>query len=193
MSKIILAEDAIALIQDNDVLAVSGYGTNGVPEKLLAALETRFTESSEPGELTLMFAGGIGDGKDRGLNRLGHAGLLKRVIGGHYGLIPKIEKLAHDNEIEAYNFPEGVITHLYRNIGAGRPGALSRIGLETFVDPRLEGARVNEAAKEDLVELLNVNGEEILHFTGFPINIAFIRGTTADSDGNISLEREALR
>jgi propionate CoA-transferase len=192
MSKIISAEDAIALIQDEDVLAVSGYGTNGVPEKLLAALETRFTENSEPRDLTLMFAGGIGDGKDRGLNRLGQEGLLKRVIGGHYGLIPKIEKLAQENKIEAYNFPEGVITHLYRNIGAGRPGALSRIGLETFVDPRLEGAKVNEAAKENLVELLSVNGEEVLHFTGFPINIAFIRGTTADPDGNISLEKESL-
>lgn len=192
MSKILSAEDAIALIQDDDVLAVSGYGTNGIPEKLLASLETRFSESSEPRDLTLMFAGGIGDAKEGGLNRLGYQGLLKRVIGGHYGLIPKIEKLAVDNQISAYNFPEGVITHLYRNIGAGRTGALSKIGLETFVDPRLEGAKVNEAAEEDLVELLTLNGEEVLHFTGFPINIAFIRGTTADPDGNISLEKEAL-
>ena len=192
MSKIISADDAIALIQDEDVLAVSGYGTNGVPEKLLASLETRFTDTSEPRDLTLMFAGGIGDGGERGLNRIGHQGLLKRVIGGHYGLIPKIEKLAVDNLIAAYNFPEGVITHLYRNIGAGRTGALSKIGLETFVDPRLEGAKVNEAATEDLVELLSLNGEEILHFTGFPIDIAFIRGTTADLDGNVSLEKESL-
>ena len=141
MSKIIPVEDAVALIQDEDVLAVSGYGTNGVPEKLLAGLETRFTETSEPKDLTLMFAGGIGDGKDRGLNRLGHEGLLKRVIGGHYGLIPKIEKLARENRIQAYNFPEGVITHLYRNIAGGKRGALSRIGLETFVDPRLKGGQ----------------------------------------------------
>jgi len=192
VSKIISADDAIALVQDEDVLAVSGYGTNGIPEKLLATLETRFSESSEPRDLTLMFAGGIGDGKDGGLNRLGYQGLLKRVIGGHYGLIPKIEKLAVDNQIAAYNFPEGVITHLYRNIGAGRPGALSKIGLETFVDPRLEGAKINEAAVENLVELLTLNGEEVLHYTGFPINVALIRGTTADQEGNISLEKEAL-
>lgn len=192
MGKIIPVEDAIALIQDRDVLAVSGYGTNGVPEKLLAALETRFTETTEPRDLTLMFAGGIGDGKDRGLNRLGHEGLLKRTIGGHYGLIPKIEKLAQENKIEAYNFPEGVITKLYRNIGAGLPKALSRIGLETFVDPRLEGAKVNAAAQEDLVELLTLNGEEVLHFTGYPVDIAFIRGTTADAEGNVSLEKESL-
>ena len=192
MSKIIPVEDAVALIQDGDVLAISGYGTNGVPEKLLAGLESRFLESDEPRDLTLVFAGGIGDGKDRGLNRLGHDKLLKRVIGGHYGLIPKIETLARENRIEAYNFPEGVITHLYRNIAAGKPGVLSKIGLETFVDPRLEGARLNKAAKEDFVELLTINGEESLFFRGFPINIAFIRGTTADSEGNISLEREAL-
>jgi propionate CoA-transferase len=192
MSKIIPVEDAVALIQDGDVLAVSGYGTNGVPEKLLAGLESRFSEASEPNDLTLVFAGGIGDGKERGLNRLGHEGLLRRVIGGHYGLIPRIGKLVQENRVEAYNFPEGVITHLYRNIAAGKFGALSRIGLETFVDPRLEGAKVNEAAQEDLVELLTLNGREVLYFSAFPINVAFIRGTTADAEGNISLERESL-
>jgi len=192
VSKIIPVEDAVALIQDGDVLAVSGYGTNGVPEKLLAGLESRFSETGEPGDLTLVFAGGIGDGKERGLNRLGHEGLLKRVIGGHYGLIPKIEKLASENRIEAYNFPEGVITQLYRNIAAGKLGALSSVGLETFVDPRLEGAKVNEAAKEDLVELLTLNGREVLYFSAFPITVTFIRGTTADAEGNISFERESL-
>ena len=192
MSKIIAAEDAIALIQDQDVLAVAGYGTNGVPEKLLVALARRFLDTGQPKDLTLYFAGGIGDAKDRGLNRLGHAGLLKRVIGGHYGLIPAIERLAVENKIEAYNFPEGVITHLYRNFAAGKRGVFSRIGLDTFVDPRLEGAKVNEAAKDDLVELLQVKGEEGLYFSGAPIGISFIRGTTADQEGNISLERESL-
>ena len=192
MSKILPVEDAVALVQDGDVVAVAGYGTNGVPEKLLAGLQSRFTETDTPRDLTLVFAGGIGDGRDRGLNRLGHQGLLKRVIAGHYGLVPKIEKLAVENRIEAYNFPEGVLTRLYRNIAAGNWGTLSKVGLETFVDPRLEGAKVNEKAAEDLVELLTLNGEEILYFTGFPINVAFIRGTTADPEGNISLERESL-
>jgi propionate CoA-transferase len=192
MNKVIPAEDAVALVADGDVVAVSGYGTNGVPEKLLASLEQRFLEGGEPRDLTLMFAGGIGDGKDAGLNRLGHEGLLKRVIGGHYGLIPKIERLARENLIEAYNFPEGVITHMYRNIARGVLGALSHVGLETFVDPRLEGAKVNEAAIENLVELLEINDEERLFFTGYPINVAFIRGTTADPEGNISLERESV-
>jgi len=192
VNKIIPVEDAVALIADRDVVAVSGYGTNGIPEKLLAGLESRFRESGDPRDLTLMFASGIGDSKEGGLNRLGHEGLLKRTIGGHYGLIPKIEKLAQENLIEAYNFPEGVITHLYRNIAGGTLGALSHVGLETFVDPRLEGAKVNEAAVEDLVELLHLNDEEILYFKGNPINVALIRGTTADPEGNISLEKESL-
>ena len=193
MSKIMPAEDAIALIQPGDVLAVSGYGTNGVPEKLLAELQGRFKEAGTPDGLTLVFAGGIGDAKDRGLNRLGHETLLKRVIAGHYGLIPAIERLAVDNKIEAYNLPEGVITHLYRDIAAGKPGTLSKVGLDTFVDPRIEGAKVNHAAVEDIVELVTLNGEETLFFKGFPIDVAFIRGTTADQAGNITMEKESLR
>lgn len=192
MNKVIPAADAVELIQSNDVIAVSGYGTNGVPEKVLKALETRFDDTQEPRDLTLMFAGGIGDGADRGLNRIGKEGLLSRVIGGHYGLIPKIEKLAVENKIAAYNFPEGVMVHLYRNIAAGKYGVNSHIGLDSFVDPRLDGAKVNEAAREDLVFLQNFDGEESLYFKGFPINVAIIRGTTADPDGNISLEKESL-
>lgn len=193
MTKITPITDAIALIQSGDVLAVSGYGTNAVPEQLLAGLQQRFVETQTPEDLTLVYAGGIGDGKDGGLNRIGHEGLLKRVIGGHYGLIPTIEKLAVENKIEAYNLPEGVITHLYRDIAAGKPGTLSKVGLDTFIDPRIEGAKVNKAAVEDIVELVTLNGEETLFFKGFSIDVVFIRGTTADETGNITIERESLR
>lgn len=193
MTKIMPVEDAIALIQNGDTMAVSGYGTNGVPEKLLAGLEAKFESESSPLDLTLVYAGGIGDGKKRGLNRLGHEKLLKRVIGGHYGLIPRIEQLAVEEKIEAYNLPEGVITHLYRDIAANKPGTLSRVGLGTFVDPRIEGGKINASATEEVVELVELNGKEALFFKAFPINIAIIRGTTADAFGNITVEKESLR
>ena len=192
IKKVISAQEAIAIVHDDDVLATSGYGGNGTPDQLLVALEERYLETKSPENITLVFAGGQGDGKEKGLNRIGHAGLLKRVIGGHYGLIPRIEKLALDNDIEAYNIPEGVITHLYRDIAAGKPGTLSKVGLGTFVDPRIEGGRVNEITREEIVELVELNGGYSLFYRAFPINVAFIRGTTADPDGNVTMERESL-
>ncbi len=192
LKKVISAQDAIAIVQDEDVLATSGYGGNGTPDQLIVSLEKRFLETGSPKNLTLVFAGGQGDGKEKGLNHLGHEGLLKRVIGGHYGLIPEIEKLAVENKIEAYNIPEGVITHLYRDIASGKPGTLSRVGLETFVDPREEGGKVNDITTEDIVELVELGDKQALFYKAFPINVAFIRGTTADPDGNVTMERESL-
>ncbi len=192
LKKVIEAEDAVAVIHDGDVIASAGYGGNGTPDQLFVALEKRFLETGAPRDLTLVFAGGQGDMKDKGLNRLGHAGLLKRVIGGHFGLIPRIEKLVVANQIEAYNLPEGILTHLYRDIGAGKPGTLSPVGLGTYVDPRYGGGRMNAMTTEDIVRLFEIDGDEFLFFKAFPIKVALIRGTTADPDGNITAEREAL-
>ena len=192
LKKVIPVEDAISVLHDRDVLATTGYGGHGVPEQLLVALEERFARTGTPRGLTLIHSAGQGDGKDKGLNHLGHEGLLRRVIGGHFGLVPKIVELVLADKIEAYNLPEGVITHMYRDVAAGKPGTLSRVGLGTFVDPRLEGGKMNRVTREDLVEVMTVGGEEYLFYKAMPINVAFIRGTTADPDGNITMEHEAL-
>ncbi|MGD8443157.1 MAG: acyl CoA:acetate/3-ketoacid CoA transferase [Desulfobacterales bacterium] len=191
-NKIATADEAISIIKDGDVMAAAGFVGNGTPEELLIALQRRYLETGRPNNITLLFSSGLGDAKDRGLNRLAHKGLFKRVIAGHYGLMPKIGQLALENEFEAYNLPQGMLTNLYRAVAGKKPGVFSKVGLGTFVDPRIEGGKVNTKATEDLVDVVELGGEEWLFLKAFPITIALIRGTTADTTGNITMEKEIL-
>lgn len=190
--KIVSADAAIAIVQDGDVVAASGYGGHGVPEHLLRSLARRFQKSSTPRNLTIVHSTGQGDADGKGLNHLAHEGLVRRIVGGYYGLSPKLTQLAIDNKVQAYNFPEGCILQLYRDIAAGKPGTFSKVGLGTYIDPRFDGGRMNDVTKESLVTVHEIDGEEWLFYKAFPINVALLRGTTADMDGNISIEREAL-
>jgi propionate CoA-transferase len=198
--KIVTAREAVRLIRTGDTVATGGFGGIGFAEEVIHELGEIYKASDEetgnfgkPAGLTLFFTVGQGNPfKGSGLSRLAQPGLIKRVIGAHFNFVPGIQQLIVGNQIEGYNLPLGPLTHLYRDIAAGKPGHLSRVGLGTFADPRFGGGKLNEKTTEDLIELMTVGGKEYLFYKAIPINVGIIRGTTADPDGNITMEREAL-
>ena len=191
-NKVISAEQAIALVKDGDVICTTGFVQSCIPEALHAALEKRYVDTKAPKGCTLIMCAGAGDSKGLGTGRLHHEGLLTRVIAANFGRMPKVAQAAQENKITGYNLPQGVISKLYRSCAAGSPGLFTKVGLHTYVDPRLGGGKVNEVTKEDIVKHVEVEGEEWLFYKATPIDVALIRATSADPSGNLSMEKECL-
>ena len=190
-SKTITPEQFAASVADGAVVAVASSG-GGLLEAdvLLEAIEARFLATGHPNNLTMVSALGFGDRDRKGMNRFANPGMTRRVICGHWGWSPRLQAMARANEIEAYSLPGGVISMLLRASGAGHPGVFTKTGLGTFVDPALQGGRINTAAREDLVRRIEIGGETYLHYLPIRPDVAVIKGTFADERGNVSLAEE---
>jgi propionate CoA-transferase len=189
----VTADAAVQLIQSGDTILIGGSGGgHAVPEALMAALERRFLAEGAPRGLTSVHPVGLGDDKTLGAGHFAHEGMLKRVVCGTLVNSPKLAELALADKVEAYTLPQGALSQLSREIAAGRAGLITETGLHTFVDPRLGGGRQSPSAKEDLVELITIDGREQLLYKPFQVDVALLRGTTADEDGNITMEQEAV-
>ena len=188
--RVITAEEAALMVNDGDTISTGGFVSCACPEALSKALEKRFLETGRPRDLTLFFAAGQGHRDGTGGDHYGHEGMVKRVVGGHWDRAARLGDLALANKIEAYNLPQGVITHMYRDIAAHNIGTITHVGLYTFVDPRNGGGKLNDVTKEDLVKLVTIEGEERLLYKSIPIDVCFVRGSYADEYGNCTVHRE---
>jgi propionate CoA-transferase len=191
--KVVSFEEAVSLVHDGDTLLIGGSGGgHAVPEKLIVSLKERYLNSGTPKGLTLVHPVGIGDMDSQGVGHLAYPDLLKRIVTGALVNTPAIQRMAQEDTIEAYTLPQGVLSQLTREMAAGRPGLISHVGLHTFVDPRQGGGRQSPSAKDDLIKVVELNGREWLFYKPFIVDVAFLRGTTADEDGNITMEWEAI-
>lgn len=192
MAKIVTAREAAELIGDKATLAFGALGLSGWPEEIVKALEDRFLETGYPRDLSIVQGSSSGDRKERGITRLGHEGLMRRWLGAHIGFSQNICKLIAENKIDAFCIPQGLIINLWREIAANRPGLMTKVGLGTFIDPRVEGGKMNSGTKGEFYRLHEIDGEEYLFIKSFPLDVAVIRGTTIDEHGNLSLENEGI-
>ncbi len=188
--RIMTPEEAAMVVEDGQTVATGGFVGSCCPETLTKALEKRFLETGSPKNVTLFYAAAQGNRDGSGADHFAHEGMTKRVIAGHWNMVPELGKLVLENKIEGYNLPQGTLSQLFRDIAGHKVGTITHVGLNTFVDPRIEGGKLNDITKEDLVQIVDICGEERLLYKAFPIHVAYIRGTYADEYGNISLERE---
>ena len=188
------AEEAIKFIKPGATVAVSGFIGMGHPEEISQAVEESFLKTGSPNNLTLTYGASQNDGKSNwGLNRWCKEGLISKIIAGHFNLQPDMVKLINQEKVDAYAVPQGVMMHLYRAIGGKKPGVITHVGLKTFADPRETGGRLNNRSKEEIVKLIELEGKEYLWYKSFPVDVAILKGTTADLNGNISIEKEPIR
>ena len=191
--RVVSFSEAVGYIRSGDTVLIGGSGGgHAVPEALIVALEQRFLQTRQPTDLTLLHPVGLGDNISQGVGHLAHPGLVRRIVTGALVNSPAFQKLAEQDAVEAYTLPQGALSQLMREMAAGRPGLLSQVGLHTFVDPRWNGGRQSPCAVEDLVVLTHLAGQEWIFYKPYRVDVAFLRGTTADEDGNISMEREAV-
>lgn len=192
-SKVISRLDAARLVEDNASVGWITFGLGSLPEDLLVGLKERYEKEDQPKNITAIWSCGIGNGSPgRGADHLLADGLLKRVVSGHVGSSPGLVERIKNNEIEAYLFPQGVFTQMYRAIAGNKP-YLSKVGLQTYVDPRLNGGKATDITTEDLVELVNIDEEEWLKYKKMDMDVAFLRGTYADEHGNLVLDHETSK
>ncbi|PXW97659.1 propionate CoA-transferase [Sphaerotilus hippei] len=191
--KVIRPEDVGALIPDQATVFLGGLAVTSLPEEVLLALERHYLDHGHPRQLTTWACGAIGNSGQAGMKHFAHAGMIKRVVAGHFGQTGKeMMKMVFDGEVEAYNFPQGSLSHLTRQIACRSPGLLTKVGLGTFVDPALEGGKMNARSTEDLVRRVRFEGDDWLYYPAPKIDVAIIRGTLADERGNITLDKEGV-
>jgi propionate CoA-transferase len=191
--RLVTAAEAVRTVPDEATVIIGGSGAgHALPQLFIDTLAEVYSSEGAPKDLTTVRVVGIGDFADRGFSQLALPGLMKRTIGSNIGNEPRLGELVENSDIEAYSFPQGVLSQLCREIAAGRPGLITSVGLDTYVDPRHTGGKQGTAT-EDLVEIVELNGEEWLFFRAFPIDVAVIRGSTIDEDGNLTMDDEAVK
>lgn len=193
--KITTAAEVAASIPNNSTILSTGFSMVGVAEEIYRKIEECFLETGTPRDLTFIHSAGQSDTRS-GMEHFAHVPLLKRIIGTHWGLSPKLEDLIKQNKVEAFCFPMGQILSMYKAAASGKPGVLSKIGLSTFIDPRLEGGKMNQKAIDsgfEVVQYHPINGKEYLFYPSLTFDLYIGRGTTADEYGNITMEDECAK